>query len=76
MFDELRQALEAADLKEGETIGLKKLSEKTGLRIPKWAEQLKSLSIGFLVREELAKAGFGYAAMRRGRKWTFTFKRI
>jgi len=75
MFEDIIKALASISLEEGETIGLKELCNKTGLRLGMWADRLGSPSTGFLINMELAKAGFKYS-MSRGRYKTFTFQRI
>jgi len=41
-----------------------------------WAERLKSVAIGYHIREALEPHGFSYTSQKRGYFNTFTFYRI
>ena len=76
MFEALTKALEEHFPEGQNEIKLKALCELSGLKPAIWAERLKSISVGRLVRQELAKAGFTYTMNRRGRFNSFTFTRL
>lgn len=73
MFEQLTKALEDHFPEDRSKIGLKALCEASGLRIGMWAERLKSMTLGHLVRQELEQAGFTFTVVRRGRFTSFTF---
>lgn len=76
MLDELIKALDVVNLQQGDTIGLKKLCEASGLKTSTWGERLASPSISYMIREALEKAGYIVRAQRRGRFKSFTFSHL
>ena len=76
MFEQLIQALDAQNLKQGESIGLKKLCAAAGLNVPMWAERLGSVSIKLMVEEELKGAGYVVQEGMRGSRRTWRLCRL
>ena len=73
MFSELIKALEAMNLKPGDTIGLKKLCECSGLSVSRFGWVLDSNSCAWMLAEDLNQAGFDVRYSRRGKRKCFEF---
>lgn len=68
MFKDLIAALEALNLKPGESVDLKDLCQGAGLSLTTWAERFNSNSVSWMVREELDEAGFEAVGHIKGRR--------
>lgn len=73
LFDELIEALQAQDLKPGESISFRQLCKQSGLSTHKWAERFNSVGIIMMISEELEEAGFVVKTKQYGRRhgWRF-----